>query len=215
MGRSVVELQVQRDRSIRIRLATALVAAFVAAGIGLFLWRRPHAPAEPAADEAQSSSAIAATESPPAVLQPQPPASPPSRVAVSEARVLGCHDRGPKVTPPDQCDHLPAIEKALVAAIEQSASCVPANPSNATPSATPNAATIEYVLDLSFLHSRLTVELPNEGRSVRDRRVVHACASAVRAAMQLTQLQGVPHEHAQYKIALTATYRVAADGGAP
>jgi hypothetical protein len=125
---------------------------------------------------------------------------------VSEARVLGCHDRGPKVTPPDQCDHVPAVEKALSAAIEQAASCV-------SPSASGGPSTIEYVVELSFLHSRLTVSLPHEGRSVRDRRVVHACASAVRAAMQLTQLQGVPHEHAQYKIALTATYRGAPDAG--
>jgi hypothetical protein len=211
LGRSVIDLPGQRDHSFRVRLGAALVAAFVAAGIGLFLWRRPHAPSQPTADEAQSSSSMAASEAPPEARQPQV-AAPPPPVAVSEARVLGCHDRGPKVTAPDQCDHLPTIEKALVAAIEQAASCVPSSGTAASAGGA-TAATIEYVVDLSFNRSRLTVALPHEGRSVRDRKVVRACGSAVRAAMQLTQLTGVPHEHAQYKIALTATYRPGADGG--
>jgi hypothetical protein len=216
LGRSVIDLPGQRDHSVRVRLGAALVAAFVAVGIGLFLWRRPHAPSQPTADEAQSSSAIAASEAPPETHQPQP-ATPPSPVAVSEARVLGCHDRGPRVTAPDQCDHLPAVEKALVAAIEQAASCVPSTGAAGSGSATgpgaASAATIEYVVDLSFNRSRLTVTLPHEGRSVRDRKVVRACGSAVRAALQLTQFTGVPHEHAQYRIAVTGTYRPSADGG--
>jgi hypothetical protein len=213
LGRSVIDLPGQRDHSIRVRLGAALVAAFVAVGIGLFLWRRPHAPSQPTADEAQSSSAMAASEAPPESRQP-PLVTPPPPVAVSEARVLGCHDRGPRVTAPDQCDRLPAVEKALVAAIEQAASCVP--PSGATSAGGAggaSAATIEYVVELSFNRSRLTVTLPHEGRSVRDRKVVRACGSAVRAALQLAQFTGVPHEHAQYKIAVTATYRPGADGG--
>jgi hypothetical protein len=217
LGRSVIDLPGQRDHSVRVRLGAALVAAFVAVGIGLFLWRRPHAPSQPTADEAQSSSAMAASEPPPEARQPQLVAPPPP-VAVSEARVLGCHDRGPRVTAPDQCDHLPTIEKALVAAIEQAASCVPSSggpgsPSSAGSAGGATAATIEYVVELSFNRSRLTVTLPHEGRSVRDRKVVRACGSAVRAGLQLAQFTGVPHEHAQYKIAVTATYRPGADGG--
>jgi hypothetical protein len=191
------------DRSLRARIGVAVLAGLVLIAAGLYLWRRPHAPADAAAagDEAASSSAMAAEPVAPA---PQPDAGV-SPVALSDARVLGCHDRGPKVTPPDQCDHLAPIEKALASAVEQSAACV---------SPTAGGGTIEYVADVSFRHHRLSVTLPHEGRSVHDRKALRACAAAVRAAMQLTALDGVEHQHAQYRISLTATYRAAGATGA-
>jgi len=73
-----------------------------------------------------------------------------------------------------------------------------------------SAGTIEYVADVSFTRHHLRVTLPRAGRSVRDRKVVHACASAVRDGMQSVALDGVDHKHARYSISITATYRGAA-----
>jgi hypothetical protein len=191
------------ERSLRARIGAAVLVGLVLIAAGLYLWRRPHAPADASApgDEAASSSAMAAEPVAPA---PQPDAGV-SPVALSDARVLGCHDRGPKVTPPDQCDHVAPLEKALASAVEQAATCV--SPST-------GGGTIEYVADVSFLRHRLSVTLPHAGRSVHDRKALRACAAAVRAAMQLTALDGVEHQHAQYRISLTATYRGAqAPGG--
>jgi hypothetical protein len=97
-----------------------------------------------------------------------------------------------------------SFEKALSAAVEQAATCVPSAGAGGT---------IEYVADVSFLHRKVNVSLPQAGRSVHDRKVLRACAAAVRGAMQLTSLDGVEHQHAQYKIAVTATYHSLADGG--
>ncbi len=201
LGRSIGDLSPRDDRPRRVLLGAAVVAGLLLLGGGLFLWRRPHATAEAPADEAASSSAMAAELSPP-MPQPSGDSSP---VAVSDARVLACHDRGPKVTSPEQCDHLPPIEKALSAAIEQAAACVPVGAGG--------GGTIEYVVDVSFLHNRITVALPHTGRSIRDHKVLRTCAAAVRGAMQLTQLSAIDHQHAQYKITVTATYKSSADGG--
>jgi hypothetical protein len=201
-GRSAGDLLGSRtdDRALRVRIGAAVLVGIVLIASGLYLWRRPHAPAEASVDDAASAFAMAA-EAPPPAPQPDAGSSP---VAMSDARVLGCHDRGPKVTPPDQCDHVVPIEKALSTAVEQAAACVPPGPAASSGA---GASTIEYVADVSFLHHRLSVTLPHAGRSVHDRKVLRACAAAVRAAMQLTALDGVEHQHAQYRISVTATYR--------
>jgi hypothetical protein len=200
-GRPVPDAFAPDDRSVRVRLIAASVFGLVLVAIGFCLWRRPHAPADASAAEEPASAATVAVEAPPPAVLHDAGVPP---VAVSEARVLGCHDRGPRVTPPGQCDHVAPFEKALAAAVEQAATCVPAAAAGGI---------IEYVADVSFLHRKVNVTLPHAGRSVHDRKVLRACAAAVRGTMQLTPLDGVDHQHAQYKIAVTATYRAAADGG--
>ena len=49
--------------------------------------------------------------------------------------------------------------------------------------------------------------MPRSGRSLHDRKVVGACAVAVREAMDAVTLDGADHEHSRYKISVTATYR--------
>ncbi len=188
---------------MRVQLAAALVAGLVLVATGLYLWRRPHLPAEAPATEAASASAPApvAAAGPPVVTAD---AGAPSPVTLSDARVLACHDRGPKKTPVDQCDHVPPLEKALTDAVEQAAACVPESVSSGT---------IEYVADVSFLRQKVSVVLPRAGRSVRDRKVLGACASAVRSVMSTVPLAGVEHQHARYRISITATYRRSARGG--
>jgi hypothetical protein len=131
---------------------------------------------------------------------PQSPDGDDSRalVALSQPRVVACHDRGPKKTLPDDCDRLGTLEQALSRAIENAASCVPQSIPNAT---------IEYLADVSFSRHTLHISLPRDSRSVHNRKVVAACAAAVRGALPASSLDPLSHEHARYQISITATYR--------
>jgi hypothetical protein len=59
---------------------------------------------------------------------------------------------------------------------------------------------------VSFSRRKVSVILPRAGRSVRDRKVLSACATAVRGAMGGLALDGIDHQHAQYRISVIATY---------
>lgn len=186
-----------RDGSFRAQLASALGLGLVLVASGLYLWRRPPAAADRAAIDEASAPVASPTDDagmPIAVAD----AGNSSPVKLSDTRVLACQDRGPGKTPADQCDHVAPIEKALTSAVEQSGTCVPDSLSGGT---------IEYVADVSFLRRKVSVILPRAGRSVRDLKVVTACAAAVRSAMYTLVLDGVDHQHARYKISVTATYR--------
>ncbi len=194
------------DRPGRAQLVFGLLLGLLLLASGLYVWHRPHASADGVASDAPSGSAsedllrdardaavrVAAVDA--GVAEPP--------VVVSETRALGCHDRGPKRTSPDECDRLAPVEQALSHSIEQSVEC-------AAP--VEKGATIEYVADVSFSRRKVRITLPRAGRSVRDRKVVLACTSAVRdamlEAMPPVALDGVSHQHARYEIAVTATYR--------
>jgi hypothetical protein len=191
-------------RPTRAALIGAAVFGFALVGSGIYLWRRPHPPAGSEGASALAAPSSSAVDE--AVPAPVVPPAPPSPVTLSDARVTGCHDRGPGTTPVDECDHLPTIEQALGHAIKQAATCVP--------DAFAGGA-IEYVADVSFSRHRVRVSLPRDGRSVRDRKVVHACASAVRDSLQNVPLEAIDHKHARYSIAITATYRGSAPPGPP
>jgi hypothetical protein len=201
--RGGLTLREDQERWVRLRLAAALVLGLVLVASGLYMWRRPRTASDPSAAEAASApaSALAAAPSPPVVV---PDAGNPSPVTMSDPRVVACHDRGPKKTPADQCDHVAPLERALSDAVEQSAACVPESLSSGT---------IEYVADVSFARRKVNVVLPRAGRSVRDRKVLGACASAVRTAMSTVPLEGVEHQHSRYRISVIATYRRSNRGG--
>ncbi len=183
------------ERPLRVQLVVALVLGLVLVATGL-LWRRPHAPAEGVATEGAATLDDAGPDDAGARLAVADAAPPP--VALSDARVLGCHDRGPRVTAPEDCDHLASVEQALSHAITQAVGCYPA---------TNDSATIEYLADVSFSRHRLHLTLPRAGRSTRDRKVVSACAAAVREAIHGLPLEGIDHRHARYEISITATYK--------
>jgi hypothetical protein len=182
------------DRPVRLQLVLALALGVVLVASGLYLWRRPHSSADGAATESAASSAEMDDAG---AVAPSLDAAPPP-VSLSEARVIGCHDRGPKVTPAEACDHLPPVEQALARAIGQAVACFPA---------TLEAATIEYVADVSFSRHKVRVTMPRSGRSEHDRKVVLGCGTAVREALHELQLEGIDHQHARYEIAVTASYR--------
>jgi len=183
------------DRPARAQLAAALLLGVLLVGSGLYLWRRPHASPEAMSSEALAASAAALEGA--AIVSAAADAGPPAPVKLSDVRILACQDRGPKKTPAEQCDHLVSVEQALSRAIEQSATCVP--PAEA-------GSSIEYVADVSFSRHKVRVAVPRSGRSLDDRKALGACAAAVRGAMQGLALESMTHDHARYRIAVTATY---------
>ena len=194
---------------MRLQLVGALLLGLVLVASGLYLWRRPRL------GDASSTDPTSATASAEVLAVPGDAgfASPGAvgvdaggsgAVALSDVRVLACQDRGSKKTSPDACDRLPPIEQALSSAINQASSCV---------AGSAGGGTIEYVADVSFAHHKVNVSLPRAGRSVHDRKALRACSTAVRGALQGIALDGMDHQHARYKIAVTATYRGASNGG--
>ncbi len=190
------------ERPMRLQLAGALLLGIVLVASGLYLWRRPHTPlsgaegSDPSADSASAElPALPGDEA--GIVSGVVDAGPAARVHLSDARVLACMDRGPKKTAPDQCDRLKPVEDALSRAVEQTSSCVPTSGPTGT---------IEYVADVSFTRHKVRILLPKAGRSVTDRKVVSACAAAVRSAVQSIALDGMDHAHARYKISLIARY---------
>lgn len=126
-------------------------------------------------------------------------ATPPPPVKLADARVLECHDPGSRRTPPEQCDHVAAFEKAFGDAILASHDCVP-------PDA--GAGSIEYVADLSFGRRRnpITVALPRDGRSYQSAKIAKECAAGVRARLGALPVGPLPHTHSRYKVAVVASY---------
>jgi hypothetical protein len=182
------------DRPVRIQLVAALILGLLLVASGLYLWRRPHATGDGTATESTAPDAEVEDAGTVVVVVDAAPAP----VSISEARILGCHDRGAKVTPAEECDRLAPVEQALTHAIEQSAACFPP---------TGDGATIEYVADVSFSRHKVRVTTPRTGRSEHDRKVVSGCGTAIREAMHALELEGIEHHHARYEIAVTASYR--------
>jgi hypothetical protein len=204
-ARASAALFPQDDRPARTQLVAALLFGLVLVASGLYLWRRPRAASDESGSDTPAASAVPILAGDAgAIVGAAADAGAQGPVALSEPRVLGCHDRGPTKTPPDACDRLAPVEKAIESAITGAAACVPPEQ---------GGGTIEYVADVSFARHQVRVSLPRAGRSVHDRKVLRACSTAVRGAMQGLALDGADHQHARYHIAVTATYRGAANGG--
>lgn len=179
------------ERPVRVQMVVALVLGLVLVAIPLYLWRRPRS--EPVAVTLKTpDSGGGSTAAPPD--DPAPAPSP--RVTVSAPKTLACQDPGPKKTPPDKCDHLEEVETGLAKAIEESASCVPEG----------TTGTIVYVADVSFKKKSIGVVVPRDGRTIKTSSVVMGCQKAVKAKLASVAVGSLTHEHARYKISVTATY---------
>jgi hypothetical protein len=199
------------EKTLRVHVFAAAAAGLVLVGGALYLWRRP---ATTPVVEVNATNALAA---PPQVSSEKgrpapPPAVPPSGAkaasqsasaapavggpSLSEVRLVSCHDKGSKKTAPEDCDRLKPLEDALMKAVRESADCLPDDASNAS---------IEYVADVSFSKKRVRVLVPSAHRSVKQRTAAR-CAKSVKKLLADLPLADVDHQHAQYKLAVTATY---------
>ena len=166
-------------------MIVAGVLLLVLVAIPLYLWRRPRAESIPV--NVQEAGAEPAAAAPPAE----------EKVTIGDVHVLSCHDPGPKKTPPNECDRLPDVEKALAKAIEDNASCVPRDA---------GGGTIVYVADVSFKKKSLYVATPREGRTLKNAKVIAGCQLAVKGKLASLALDGETHQHQRYRVQITATY---------
>lgn len=180
------------ERPARLQIVVALFLVLVLVVIPLYLWRRPRAEAiavTPGAVDAGALPAVSAAPTAPVTED---------KLVLGEPKILSCHDPGPKKTAPEQCDHVVELEKGFAKAIEDSASCVPREA---------GGGSVIYVLDVTFKKKNaLALATPREGRTLKSGKAVSACEKAVRAKASALPYDAMKHEHARYRVAITATY---------
>jgi hypothetical protein len=182
-------LDSQVDRPARLQMIVALILGLVLVAIPLYLWRRPRAESIAAATSSTDAGALAVTGATTGATD--------EKLTIGEAKTLSCHDPGPKKTAPEQCDRVAELEKALAKAIEENAACVPKEA---------GGGTIIYVADVTFKKKSTLVTTPTEGRTLKSVKVAAACAKVVKAKIAGLSFDTVKHEHARYRVSMTATY---------
>jgi hypothetical protein len=190
-------MQAAYDRPARLQILAAVLLGLVLIGIPLYLWRRPRSVTPPvAAEDAQVDGGVLDAAPNTVVITEVDAAT--GGLTLGDARVLECHDPGGKRTPPEQCDHVAAFEKALAAAIQQAKDCVPKSS---------GGGIVAYVADVSFVRKRpVSLSLPRDGRSIRNTKVIQGCGAAVRRTLSELSLEGMAHQHARYKVSISVTY---------
>ncbi len=183
------------DRPARVQLIAALLLLLVLVVVPLYLWRRPRAVVETEAPNA-SASVAAATITSDEVARVEKVHTK-DGVTVTDAKVIGCHDRGSKRTAPSSCDHLPGLEAALSKAVLDAASCAPAG----TP-----AGAIAFVVDASYGRHKSPMKV-TQGRdgTTMPPKVVAACLAEVKRVLASAPLDQT-HAHARYRLEVDATY---------
>lgn len=191
------------DRPMRVQMIVALVLGLVLVSIPLYLWRRPRVdgdavnvgqgtgapPAAVSVSSAQLGVSAAAGDA---------GAAGGPRVTVAEPRFVSCGDGGKKKS--DACDHPEALGKALSQAIVDSSSCAPDSA---------GGGSVTWVADVSLAKKKIDVKAPKDGRSLKNGKVVSACAQAIKKRLETlgsTAFEGVPHDHAKYRVEVVATY---------
>jgi hypothetical protein len=185
------------DKPLRVQLIAALLLLLVLVVVPLYLWRRPRAAAT---EETTSASASAALV--PAPIETSAPPDPAKLhtkdgVTVSDAKVVGCHDRGSKHTAPGACDRVPGLESAIGKAILDASSCVPAG----TP-----AGAIAFVIDASYSRHKSPIHVAHQKTgTTMPPHVVAACVAEVKRVLGTAALDST-HAHGKYDIEIDATY---------
>jgi hypothetical protein len=183
-------LDAQVDRPARLQMIVALILGLVLVAIPLYLWRRPRAESISVATGNGDAGAL------PAVTGALT-GSAEDRLVIGEAKTLSCHDPGPKKTAPEQCDHVAELEKVFAKAIEENATCVTKDM---------GGGTIIYIADVGFKKKAVAVTTPKEGRTLKSPKVAGACEKAVRGKLAGLSFDTIKHDHARYRVAITATY---------
>ena len=181
----------------RVQLIAVLLLLLVLVVVPLYLWRRPRAVSEEA-DAAVANATASAAQPAPAVVT-GPDAGPRSKdgVTLGDTKVVGCHDPGPKRTPPSACDRLSGFEAAFAKAILDNAACLPPNTA---------AGAITYVADVSYgrRHNPVRITTAHEATSVPTKAAA-TCATDVKKSLANVALDAT-HAHARYEIEISASY---------
>lgn len=172
-------------------MIVALILGLVLVAIPLYLWRRPRAEAITVATGTADAGVL------PAVTAAATGAAE-DKLVIGDAKLISCHDPGPKKTAPEQCDRVADMEKAFAKSIEESASCV---------SREAGGGTIIYVAEVIFGKKKVvSVGTPKEGRTLKSAKIAGACEKLVKTRFGNMPFDAAKHEHAKYRISITATY---------
>jgi hypothetical protein len=182
------------DRPARVQLVAALLLLLVLVVVPLYLWRRPRAASNNDSKSVASALASVAAAAPTATAEPNPHTR--NGVTVSDPKVIGCHDRGPKRTPASECDHLTGFEAAASKAILGASACAAGEPPGA----------IAFVFDASYgrRHNPVRVERRRDGTTLPSK-VVSACLAEVKRTLAPSSMDAT-HGHSRYEIEIDATY---------
>jgi len=191
------------DNVARLQTIAAAALGLALIAIPLYLWRRPRSESPPVTSALTTQSPTSDAGPPDASASVESPPGP--VVSLSDPKVMECHDTGSRRTRPEDCDHLPAVEKGLATAITASASCLPSSA---------GGGTLVYMVDASFARKRHPIELtvPKDGRALKNAHgasataAIGGCLASVKDGLKSVALDGVAHAHARYKVAITATY---------
>lgn len=183
-------LDAQVDRPARLQMIVALILGLVLVAIPLYLWRRPRAESITVNAGSVDGGVL------PAVTAATTGATD-EKLVLGDPKILSCHDPGPKKTAPEQCDHVAELEKAFAKAIEENTSCVPRDA---------GGGTIIYIADVAFKKKTVSVGTPKEGRTLKSSKVAGTCEKAVKARLSSLPYDTIKHEHARYRVSITATY---------
>lgn len=183
-------LDAQVDRPARLQMIVALMLGLVLVAIPLYLWRRPRA-------ESISVSAGGADAAALPAVTAASTSGGDEKLAMTEPKILSCHDPGPKKTPPDQCDRVAELEKAFAKAIEDTSSCVPREA---------GGGSIIYVADVNFRKKTASISTPKEGRTLRSSKVAGGCERSVKSKLSGLPYESMKHDHVRYRVSITATY---------
>ena len=94
-------------------------------------------------------------------------------------------------------DHPEALGKAFSQAIVDASSCAPDSA---------GGGSVTWVADVSLAKKKIDVKAPKDGRSLKNGKVVSACAQAIKKRLETQGFEGVPHDHAKYRVEVVATY---------
>jgi hypothetical protein len=197
------------DRPLRAQIVVALVIGLMLIAVPLYLWRRPSASDQPAADHsAPRSSAVPGASALPGQVAIDAGKTQ-ERVRLATVQRVKCSaspaSRGQEGS---LCDSLPYFEEALAKAIRENADCAPK---------TGKGGTINHVLTVDFTQRRLHV-FPGASGGWKGPQARRA-TDCVKRALPAPAWETLQHQHRFYSIAIMATYvppgAVTAPGGVP
>ncbi len=187
------------DRPMRVQLIVALVAGLILVAVPLYLWRRPRAAK---ADPVDAGTEAAAQEAgpPPDAASSLAAAAMDGSVStgdltVDKPRIVRCQRPGPGKTPPEQCDHQPFFEEALVKAVLENVSCAPK---------LPKGGTVSFALKVDYKKKSVHLFAGKSG-SIRHKRA-GALIECVQRAIATPNWESLSHQYSVYTIALQASY---------
>jgi hypothetical protein len=184
----------RQDRASRLQMLGMLALGMVLIGVPLYFWRRPaQGRTETPSQTPQLSEALPFAPTTTAGLV-DGGVEPKVAFGLGDVRVLSCRDARKEAS---ECGKLPVLEEALVKAIREHATCLPA---------AAGGGTVQYLADVNFAKKHIGILTPRDGRSVHNAKLLRPCTTAIKRSLESLSLASVEHAHVHYKLSVVATY---------